>query len=194
MILLTVNLRSGRLGRILAAMRDSEEGAKSIGIPMRKYKLFIFSTSAFMAGIGGSLLSQSVGTFDPMTFLTFNSLLWFAVVVVAGLGSVYGALLGAFLFTMLGQFLGQSGLSILIIGLAALAMGRMPGGLVGLVSRWGSATWVPKGLEQAYVTRGDPEHVSPNGYRPSPLAQRILAERREAERARSASERKGAVR
>jgi branched-chain amino acid transport system permease protein len=56
MILLTVNLRSGRLGRILGAMRDSENGAQSVGVSLRKYKLFIFSASAFMAGLGGETI------------------------------------------------------------------------------------------------------------------------------------------
>src|SRR3954470_24756465 len=43
------NLRSGRLGRILGAMRDSETGATSVGISLRMYKLFIFSAGAFLA-------------------------------------------------------------------------------------------------------------------------------------------------
>ncbi|MEY2454376.1 MAG: branched-chain amino acid transport system permease protein livM, partial [Acidimicrobiaceae bacterium] len=49
-LLLANNLRSGRLGRILGAMRDSETAAKAIGIDLRRYKLFIFAGSSFIAG------------------------------------------------------------------------------------------------------------------------------------------------
>src|SRR5438874_5203059 len=59
------NLRKGRLCRILAAMRDSETAAKSIGIDLRAYKLFIFGASAFIAGIGGALISQQAHAFAP---------------------------------------------------------------------------------------------------------------------------------
>lgn len=135
MVLLARNLRRGRLGRILGAMRDSEVAARSVALNLRTYKLFIFSVSAFMAGIGGALYSQASGAFSSQEFITLNSLLWFAVVVVAGVASIYGALLGAFLFTLLGALLGEQGLSTLIVGVAAVSLGRLPGGLVGAIRR-----------------------------------------------------------
>ncbi|HVM41035.1 MAG TPA: ABC transporter permease [Acidimicrobiia bacterium] len=134
MLLLARNLRSGRLGRALAAMRDSEAGARSIGIDLRNYKLFIFGASAFIAGIGGSLLAQQTRQFQYLAFNPINSLIWFAVVVVAGVGSVTGALLGAFIFIMLDVVIELDGLSELVIGVAALSLGRLPGGsIVGLL-------------------------------------------------------------
>src|SRR5205807_601972 len=94
LLLLARNLRSGRLGRILAAMRDSETATRSIGIDLRRYKLFIFSVSAFIAGIGGALLAQQTRVFSPFAFDPLTSLRWFLVVVVAGVGSLGGDLEG----------------------------------------------------------------------------------------------------
>ncbi|MGN6472506.1 MAG: ABC transporter permease subunit, partial [Mycobacteriales bacterium] len=63
-LLLVRNLRSGVLGRVLGAMRDSERGAVSVGISLRRYKLFIFGASAFIAAIGGSLIVMQQGALN----------------------------------------------------------------------------------------------------------------------------------
>lgn len=136
MLLLARNLRSGRLGRALAAMRDSEPGSRAVGIDLRAYKLFIFGASAFIAGIGGALLTQQAEQFQFNAFNPLLGLIWFAVVVVAGVGSILGAVLGAFIFVMLDIVFEVNGLSQLAIGLAALSLGRLPGGsLLGLGRR-----------------------------------------------------------
>lgn len=125
---------TSRVGLTLAAIRDSEEGAESVGVDVRKHKLFVFSIGAFIAGLGGSLLGQNAGGFDGISFITFNSLLWFAVVVVAGVTSVSGAVLAAFIFTMLGSLVGDSGISILLVGLGAVSIGFLRGGLVAVLT------------------------------------------------------------
>lgn len=183
-------LRKGRLGRILSAMRDSETAATSMGINLRKYKLFIFSASAFMAGVGGSMFAQAVGTFNAQNFITFNSLLWFAVVVVAGVASLYGALLAAFLFALLDTFLGGSGVSTFIIGLAALSLGRLPGGLIGGPQRLTSGSFGRGGTAEGLAGRpapagaaagrargvadGERPHIPREQLRPSPRALELL--------------------
>ena len=123
-------MATSRIGRTLAAIRDSEAGAESVGVRVRQHKLMVFSIGAFIAGLGGSLLGQQVGGFDGSSFITFNSLLWFAVVVVAGIRSVTGALVAAFIFTMLGTVVGDAGVSILVVGIGAVSMGYLGGGLV----------------------------------------------------------------
>lgn len=129
MLLLARNVRSGRLGRILAAMRDSETAATSIGIDTRRFKLFVFSISAFIAGIGGALLTQQARIFEPLSFHPLTtSLIWFTVVVVAGVEQLSGAVLAGVLFVLLDAFLHTAGISQFIIGLAALSLGRLPGG------------------------------------------------------------------
>ena len=126
-------IATSRVGLTLAAIRDSEAGAHSVGVDVTRYKLFVFSAGAFIAGLGGSLLGQNAGGFDGISFITFNSLLWFAVVVVAGVSSITGALLAAFIFTMLGTLVGDAGLSILIVGVGAISLGFLRGGLISLL-------------------------------------------------------------
>jgi branched-chain amino acid transport system permease protein len=188
MLLLARNLRSGRLGRILAAMRDSETAAKSVGIDLRAYKLFIFGASAFIAGIGGCLLSQSRGVFNAVTgYDVFESLLWFVAVIVAGVTSIWGAVLGAILFELLDQLINVSGLSQLIIALGALFIGYLPGSsLVGMLSRAGGWLRTPRGLLHAFEraqaagpsgATAAPSAAAPpvgDGLVASPFARRVL--------------------
>ena len=144
-LVLARNLRSGRLGRVLGAMGDSEIAAQSVGISLRRFKLFVFATSAFIAGIGGALLAQqaqvfSGGSFDPLT-----SLQWFTVVIVAGVGSLEGAVLAAILFELLDAFLPGHNTSTLIIALGALGIAYLPGGsLVGLIRAIAEQVRVPR--------------------------------------------------
>jgi len=138
MLLLARNLRSGRLGRILAAMRDSEVAAQSIGIELRTYKLFIFAASAFIAGIGGALLSQQARVFSADSFDTITSLLWFTVVIVAGVSTLSGAVVGGVVYVLLDVVLHSRSASGLVIAAGALLIGYLPGrSLVGLLQRLG---------------------------------------------------------
>lgn len=185
MLLLARNLRSGRLGRALGAMRDSEDGAKSVGIDLRAYKLFIFGASAFMAGVGGALLTQRAEVFEAEQFFPLESLFWFAVVVVAGVSSIVGAVLGAFIWVMLDVVLGIEGVSQLAIGLGALLLGRLPGGsLMGvlrtLVDRFEASARAAfararaEQLEQE-VLDGEPERLPEDVYGPSEFARQVIA-------------------
>ncbi|MHB8341787.1 MAG: branched-chain amino acid ABC transporter permease, partial [Mycobacteriales bacterium] len=150
-VFLTHNLRSGRLGRILAAIRDSETGAQSVGISLRRYKLFIFSVSAGLAGIGGALLTQQSRAFNPDDFQPLYSLFWFTAVVVAGLSYVSGAALAAGLYVGLDALLGRPGASQIVIGLGALAIGFLPGGIVGVISRARRRGFVPGSLYARFL-------------------------------------------
>jgi branched-chain amino acid transport system permease protein len=151
MLFLVRNLRSGRLGRILAAMRDSDAGASASGISLRKYKLFIFAASAFVASIGGSLLMMSDLSFQEQQFSPLYSLFWFTAVVVAGLGYLSGAAFAAILFVGLDAVVKHQGASIVIIGTIALFIPFLPGGLVGTFMRLTEGGFVPRGLMRKYA-------------------------------------------
>ena len=128
-LLLVSNLHSGRLGRALLAIRDDENGARAAGIDVRRLKVFVFSISAALAGLGGILLSQSLRAFDATTFDPIQSLIWFAAVVVFGVDSAAGAVIAA--AAIIGLDAGVTpGASTIAIGTAALLLGRMPGGLL----------------------------------------------------------------
>lgn len=185
MVLLARNLRSGRLGRALGAMRDSEDGARSIGIDLRAYKLFIFGASAFMAGIGGALLTQRATVIEAEQFFPLINLFWFAAVVVAGIMSIAGAILAGFLWVFLDAV--SFRFSYFVIGLGALVLGRLPGGsFIGLMrtilDRIEASA--QHNFEQARQTaldarlRGDEEPVDPvDVYAPSEFAATVMSER-----------------
>jgi branched-chain amino acid transport system permease protein len=88
-------------GRALKAVRDDEIAAGAMGIDVFRVKLVSFTASSFMAGVGGALLGHLLTTIDPKMFtfmLTFNILL---VVVLGGIGSISGSVIGAVAVTIL---------------------------------------------------------------------------------------------
>jgi branched-chain amino acid transport system permease protein len=128
--LVMTNLRDGPLGRALVAMRDSENGARSVGVDVRTLKIFIFTVSAVIAGIGGALLVQQAGAFSPDTFDPLaSSIPWFAVVVVFGADSAAGAVLGAALVVLINSVTGNPEAYQIIIGVFATFIGLLPGGV-----------------------------------------------------------------
>ena len=123
------NLHHGRLGRALIAVRDDEAGALACGVDVRRLKLFVFAASSALAALGGALLAMGTRAFDPVAFDPIRGLIWFAAVVVFGIDSAPGAVIGAGLLIALDTSL-PSGTSTLVIGCAALLLGRLPGGLL----------------------------------------------------------------
>ena len=180
MLLLARNLRSGRLGRALAAMRDSEAGARSVGINLRTYKLFIFATSAFMAGIGGALLSEQARQFSFQSFEPLFALFWFAAVVVAGVSTVYGAVVAAVLYVALDVLVGTDGASQALIGLTALVLGVLPGrsllGVARYLSERVDASWEHF---RDTAARRAAARAHPVVYEPSPQARALMAAARD---------------
>src|SRR5437660_9115186 len=190
-VLLANNLRKGRLGRILAAMRDSGTAAQSIGIDLRAYKLFIFGASAFIAGIGGALLSQQAHAFSPTTQFEpiSSSLLWFVALIVAGVGSIGGAVIGAAGLVLL-AFFGLSDVAPAFIALGALFIGYLPGGsIMGMLQKLADWLRTPKALLDHFATAPhqvplngshNGEAASANGDRPdlvlSEFGERVLEE------------------
>jgi branched-chain amino acid transport system permease protein len=139
-LLLARNLRSGRLGRVLAAMRDSETAAQSVGIRLRRSKLFVFGVSSAMAGVGGAMLTQANQTWDVTTFNPVLGLFWFTAVVVCGVSSLGGGVLAAVLYVLIPRQLDLDVQSAIgFFGLGAVFLGRLPGGVVAQVGRLGRA-------------------------------------------------------
>jgi ABC-type branched-subunit amino acid transport system permease subunit len=179
LVLLVVDrMRRGRLGRVLAAMRDSEAGARSIGLDLRAYKLTVFSASASIAAFGGALFAQAERGFTPLHFDPFHSLFWFTAVIVAGASYLSGSLVAAVLFVVLDLVLGDGG-SILVIGALALFTSRFPGGIVGTAMSLIRGERTPRRLFEVYVaaTRVSPDVETPEPDPvPTEFAQRVLAE------------------
>jgi branched-chain amino acid transport system permease protein len=175
MLALARNLRSGRLGRVLAAMRDSETAAQSVGIRLRRAKLFVFGVSSAMAGVGGAMLTQANENWDTTTFNPVLGLFWFTAVVVCGVSSIGGGVLAAVLYVVIPRLLGVGIESAVgVFGLLAIFVGQMPGGLVAQVSRLGRAARAQVGVvyEDARRPTPEPEPLPV----PTAFAQRVLSE------------------
>jgi branched-chain amino acid transport system permease protein len=160
--LVMTNLRDGPLGRSLIAMRDSENGARSVGVDVRTLKVFIFTVSAVMAGIGGALLVQQSGAFSPDAFDPLaSSIPWFAVVVVFGADSAAGAVLGAGLVVLIDSLTNNPDFYQIVVGLFATFIGLLPGGVAEGLRRL--LFWLahPTGLMRRYHAATPPPRPSP---------------------------------
>ena len=171
--LVMYNLRTGPLGRSLVAIRDSEEGARSVGVDVRVLKVLIFTVSAMLAGLGGALLAQQQQAFNPNSFDPLGaSLSWFAVVVVFGADSAVAAVVGAAFIVFVNGVTGQDNAYLIPIGLMAAFLGRLPGGAAELARR--AIEWLvtPTALLRRYEAA---RPASRNGRRLSPAGRAAIA-------------------
>jgi len=98
---MAVNVVKSRTGRSFIALRDSEVAAQAMGISLTKYKTIAFALSAFYAGIGGSLYAHLINYISPHDFGLGMSMELFTVIVLGGLASVNGSIVGAVFMTFL---------------------------------------------------------------------------------------------
>lgn len=99
------NIISRRPGRALETVRDSELAAATMGVDVRAYKAGAFCLSSMYAGLGGALTALIFGHIVPESFGFALSVEFLAIVVLGGLGSVYGAMAGAALVSLLPRVL-----------------------------------------------------------------------------------------
>ncbi len=95
------NLTKTRVGRAFVALRDSDIAAECIGVNLTYYKTLAFAVSAFYTGLAGGLMVFVISFINPHTFNIMVSILFLAMVVVGGLGSILGSVMGAVLITWL---------------------------------------------------------------------------------------------
>lgn len=89
------NLMRTRVGRAFVAIRDSEIAAEALGVHLAYFKTLAFAISAFYAGVAGGLMAFVLGFINPNIFDLVLSILFLAMVVVGGPGSILGSILGA---------------------------------------------------------------------------------------------------
>ena len=97
------NFIGSKHGRAVTAIRDSEIAARATGINVTKYKLMVFTISAFFAGIAGVLFAFTQSKVQPTTFDYNYSIKILVMVVLGGMGSLHGSLISAVLITYMNE-------------------------------------------------------------------------------------------
>jgi branched-chain amino acid transport system permease protein len=93
--LATYNLISSYVGRAFVAIRDADIAAEVNGVNLTRYKLLAFGLSSFYTGVHGGLYAQVLGHIEPQIFNVLESITLFVAVIVGGLASIEGSILGA---------------------------------------------------------------------------------------------------
>ncbi|MDE2395164.1 MAG: branched-chain amino acid ABC transporter permease [Burkholderiales bacterium] len=102
-----INVTRSMLGRALVGVRDSEAASYSLGLPVARIKVAAFAASAAVAGLAGALLAHQLQYLTPDAFGLLVSMDLVLMVVIGGLGSLRGAILGAVLIAMLPNFISR---------------------------------------------------------------------------------------
>ncbi len=104
-VVFMLNIIYSKYGRAMKAVRDDEDAASAIGINTFKIKTFAFGTSAFFEGIGGGLLAILLTTISPDLFDFFLTFQLLIIIVLGGLGSMSGVIIGTILVIGGGEWL-----------------------------------------------------------------------------------------
>jgi len=104
-IFFATNLARTRLGRAFVAIRDNDLAAEVMGINLLRYKLLAFFIGCFLAGIAGSLLAHWIGFVNAEHFSISESILYVAMLIIGGLGTTLGPILGVVFIRLLQQVL-----------------------------------------------------------------------------------------
>lgn len=94
-VLAAYNIISSYMGRAFIAIRDNDIAAEIIGVNLTRYKLLSFAVSSFYTGVQGGLYALFLGFLEPNMFTFREAITLFVAVIIGGLGSVEGALMGA---------------------------------------------------------------------------------------------------
>jgi len=106
-VLFTLNLRRSYVGRAFVAIRDNDIAARTMGINLVRFKLLAFIVSAALTGVAGALMGMYVGIVSVEGFPFLLSIEALAVVIVGGLGSVLGAVIGTVFIVTLPEVFGS---------------------------------------------------------------------------------------
>ena len=133
----TSRLLRSRFGRAFVAIKNNELAAAAMGVPTGRFFVTGFAWSGFLVGVGGALYAFLVGYISPEAFGLHELLLQFAIVVVGGLGSIPGSILGSVAITLLPELVrNYAGFQEVALGLLIVAVVLFyPGGLATVLRR-----------------------------------------------------------
>ncbi len=146
------NLRKSRSGRSLVAVRDNETAAAVMGVNLARTKTITFGISAAMAGVSGWLIAAKIGTVDENSFTILNSIKYILALILGGVATLTGPILGAFAYFFADDYLkehapnwdwlpgkfGDGPIASFLLGVLVIAFVFVaPQGLVGLFRKIG---------------------------------------------------------
>jgi branched-chain amino acid transport system permease protein len=135
--LVAARIRQSELGRAMIATKDSEIAAEQSGVDTTRTKLLAFMIGAVYAGLAGCLYASSIRFISPDSFSGTQAILLMTMLIVGGMGSIAGCIIGALVLTLLPEalrFLGQWYLVLYGLGVIGVIL-LAPGGLASLASR-----------------------------------------------------------
>ncbi|MCK4622900.1 MAG: high-affinity branched-chain amino acid ABC transporter permease LivM [Desulfuromonadales bacterium] len=104
-ILVTNRLKNSRIGRAWIALREDEIACVAMGIDMARTKLSAYALGAFWAGMVGVLFAAKTTFINPASFTFMESAIILSIVVLGGMGSILGVILGAFILILLPEYM-----------------------------------------------------------------------------------------
>jgi branched-chain amino acid transport system permease protein len=132
-------LMKSRAGRAFVMVRDAELAAQTCGINVLKTGALAFGISAFYAGVGGGMFAVSVNFIDPLSFGLLPMITLFGMILIGGISSLAGSLIGAVILTILPEFLREfRGAQEILYGLLMIIfIIFMPQGIAGFMRQRG---------------------------------------------------------
>ena len=141
-ILICKGIERSKFGYYCRAIKANQDSAEAAGVNAAAYKRAAYVISAAMVSIGGALYAQYIQYIDPVSILPLaNSMLIVLVVIMGGIGTIWGPILGAFIMTFINQysrafFNQKPGLNLFIYGVLTLAIVLfVPNGLISLIPK-----------------------------------------------------------
>src|SRR6202163_4833553 len=106
-VIIAINLRlqNSRIGRAWEAIREDEVAARAMGINTRNMKLLAFAMGASFGGISGGIFSATQGFISPESFVLVESVMVLSMVVLGGMGNIWGVIVGALLLSFVPEIL-----------------------------------------------------------------------------------------
>jgi branched-chain amino acid transport system permease protein len=135
-IIVAIRIRNSTLGRAMIATKDSEIAAEQSGVDTVRIKLMAFMIGAVYAGLAGCLYASSIRFVSPDSFSGTQAVLLMTMLIIGGMGSIPGCIIGALVLTLLPEalrFLGQWYLVLYGLGVICVIV-LAPGGLASLSS------------------------------------------------------------
>jgi branched-chain amino acid transport system permease protein len=133
---LLLRLTDGRIGRAFRALGQNEVAARSIGIPIVRYKMSVITIGCAVAGFAGTLVPHIYNFLNPEEFTWLQSLVVLIMITVGGLGSLPGAVIGAAILLVTPEYL-RALAEYKMLGYGVLLIASMvflPRGITGAVA------------------------------------------------------------